>query len=487
MVLPSGTTFFSMYEAYLLVMPEQGKDTMTAWERYLNEHKDQFIDELLEFLRIPSISSLPAHQSHVQQAAAWVERRLRRAGIESVNILPTGGHPVVYGDWLHAQGKPTILIYGHFDTQPVDPLESWDNPPFEPIIKDGRLYARGATDDKGNMFIPIIVAEAVLKTEGRLPVNLKFLFEGQEEIGSPQLPGFIAANEKRLSCDLVLSADGSQWSEEQPALVLGTRGLAAVFIDVQGPDHDLHSGTYGGTVANPIHALVQILNSMHDQDGRITVDGFYDNVRPLTDEERAQLARVPFAETEYLQRLGATEVFGEPGFTTYERAWARPTLEVNGIYGGFQGEGIKTVLPSTAHAKISCRLVADQDPSNIAELVSAHVNRVTPKGVKVTVTKAESGAIPYLVPSTHRGLRIAASVLKEVYGKEPYQIRTGGTIPANALFLQYLRAYTIVFAFALQDEHQHSPNEFFRLTSYERGQRAYGMLLHRLGEEFIQG
>ena len=460
---------------------------MVSWETYLDEHRDQFINELLELLRIPSISSLPDHKQDVQRAAEWLEARMKRAGIESVRIMPTGGHPVVYGDWLHASGRPTALIYGHFDAQPVDPLDLWDNPPFDPIIKEGRIYARGATDDKGNLFIPMIVAEAMLKTGGSLPVNLKFLFEGQEEIGSPQLPEFIAANKDLLSCDLVLSADGGQWDENQPALALGTRGLVAVYIDVQGPDHDVHSGTYGGTIANPIHALVQILESMHDQDGRITVKGFYDDVRSLTDEERAHLGRVPFDEAQYLNEIGATDVFGEPGFTTYERAWARPTLEINGIYGGFQGEGLKTVLPSTAHAKVSCRLVADQDPSKIVDLVLAHVNRVGPPGVMVTATKAESEAIPYLVPAAHPGMRIAGSVLRDLYGKEPYQIRVGGTIPVNALFLRELHAYTIVFAFGLRDERQHSPNEFFRLSGFERGQKAYGMLLKRLGEELGQG
>jgi acetylornithine deacetylase/succinyl-diaminopimelate desuccinylase-like protein len=460
---------------------------MVAWETYLNEHRDQFINELLEFLRIPSISSLPDHRPDVRRAAEWLEARMRGAGIESVQIMPTEGHPVVYGDWLHASGRPTVLIYGHFDTQPVDPLDLWDNPPFEPLIKEGRIHARGATDDKGNLFIPIIVAEAMLKTEGRLPVNLKLLFEGQEEIGSPQLSHFIGANKDLLSCDLVLSADGGQWNENQPALTLGTRGLAAVYIHVQGPGHDLHSGTYGGTIANPIHALVQILDSMHDQEGRVTVEGFYDNVRSLTDEERAQLGRVPFDESEYLNEIGAASVFGEPGFTTYERAWARPTIEINGIYGGFHGEGLKTVLPSTAHAKISCRLVADQEPSKISDIVLAHVKKVSPAGVKVRATKAKSGAIPYLVPAAHRGMRIAASVLQDLYGKEPYQIRSGGTIPVNALFLHYLHVYTIIFAFGLNDERQHSPNEFFRLSSYEQGQKAYGMLLNRLGEEFGQG
>ncbi|UCF57632.1 MAG: M20/M25/M40 family metallo-hydrolase, partial [Deltaproteobacteria bacterium] len=327
----------------------------------------------------------------------------------------------------------------------------------------------------------------MLRTEGSLPLNVKFLLEGQEEIGSPQLPDFIAANKDLLACDLVLSADGGQWDEDQPALVLGTRGLASVYIDVEGPDHDLHSGTYGGTIANPIHALIQILDSMHDEDGRVTVEGFYDDVRALTDEERAQLARVPFDEVEYLSKIGAVSLFGEPGFTTYERAWARPTLEINGIYGGFQGEGLKTVLPSTAHAKVSCRLVADQAPSKIGDLVLAHVNKVAPPDVKVTAKKSKSGGIPYLVPATHPGLGIAASVLQDLYGKEPYQLRMGGTIPANALFLHHLEAYTIVFAFGLPDERQHSPNEFFRLSSYERGQKAYGMLLNRLGEEFGQG
>ena len=457
---------------------------MVPWETYLNERKDQFVRELLELLRIPSISSLPDHKPHVQSAAEWMEARMNEAGIESVQIMATGGHPVVYGDWLHTPSKPTVLIYGHFDVQPVDPLELWENQPFEPVIKEGRIHARGASDDKGNLFIPITVAEAMLKTQGGLPVNLKFLFEGQEEIGSPQLPNFISANKDLLACDLVLSADGSQWDENRPALVLGTRGLTSVSIDVQGPDHDLHSGTYGGTVANPIHALVHILDSMHDQDGRVTVEGFYDDALPLSNEERAQIARVPFDEDEYLRETGAQGVFGEPGFTCYERAWARPTLEVNGIYGGFQGPGLKTVLPSTAHAKITCRLVADQDPSGIADRVVSHVNSVAPTKVKVTATKAESGAMPYLVPAAHQGIRIAATVLRDLYATEPYQIRSGGTIPVNSLFLQYLNTYTIIFAFGLRDERAHSPNEFFRLSSFDRGQRAYGMLFNRLADEF---
>jgi len=455
---------------------------MAPWQDHLNTHQSTYLEELCDFLRIPSISSLPEHAEDVRRAGRWVAGRLERAGMENVEILPTGGHPVVYGDWLHAPGKPTVLIYGHFDTQPVDPLALWDSPPFEPVIKEGRIYARGSTDDKGNLFIPVIVAEAMLKTGGRLPVNLRFLFEGEEEIASPHLPAFITKNKDLLSCDLVLSADGGQWEEDQPAVVLGTRGVTSVFVDVQGPDHDVHSGTYGGTIANPIHALVQILNALHDQDGRVTVKGFYEDVRPLTNEERDQLARIPFDEPAYLRETGSVSLFGEKGFTTYERAGARPTLEINGLWGGFQGEGTKTVLPSTAHAKISCRLVADQDPVKIADLVVRHIHQAAPPGVNVTTAKSESGAAPYLIPPEHKGLRVAYAVLKDLYRKDPYWVRMGGTIPANAMFQKYLGAYTIVFAFGLNDELQHSPNEFFRLSSYERGQKAYGMLLDRLGK-----
>ena len=456
---------------------------MTSWEKYLAQNKERLLKEMMELLRIPSISALPAHMNDVQRAAQWVEGRMKAAGIESIRIMATGGHPVVYGDWLHAPGKPTILIYGHFDTQPVDPLNLWESPPFEPVIKEDRIYARGASDNKGNLFIPLTVVEAMLKTAGKLPLNLKFLFEGQEEIGSPQLHPFIGAHKDLFSCDMVFSADGGQWSEDHPGLVMGTRGLAAVFVDVQGPDHDLHSGSYGGAVANPIHALVQILDSLHDREGRIKVEGFYDRVRALSAEERAEMARIPFEEAEYLSEPGSVSVFGEPGFSTYERTWARPTLEINGIWGGFQGDGLKTVLPNTAHAKISCRLVADQNPSQIADLVANHIQKVTPPGVKVTLGKRGSGSFPYLIPPDHKGLGVAASVLRDLYRKEPYKIRSGGTIPANAMFLEHLGAYTIVFGFGLEDERLHSPNEFFRISSFEKGQKAYGMLLERLGAQ----
>ncbi|GIV76744.1 dipeptidase [Litorilinea aerophila] len=452
---------------------------MASWQEYLAQNRERFIEELLEFLRIPSISSLPEHADDVQEAAEWVAERMLQAGIEGVRILPTEGHPVVYGDWLHAPGKPTILIYGHFDTQPVDPLELWTHPPFEPVIQNGRVYARGASDDKGNMLIPILAVEALLQTEGKLPVNVKFFFEGQEEIGSPHLPPFVAANRELLACDMVVSSDGGQWSEDQPALSVAFRGLCALQIDVVGARRDLHSGSYGGAVQNPIHALVRILDSMRSPDGKILVDGFYDDV-VFTEEDRRLIAQVPFDEAEFKAELGVTELFGEPGYSTLERIWARPTLEVNGIWGGFQGEGVKTVLPNQAHAKITCRLVANQQPARIRELIAAHIKQHTPPGVKVNVHPFASAADPYRMPVDHPGNQAARAVHLQLYGKEPYYVRSGGTIPVCSLFLQHLGAYTVNFAFGLKDEQAHAPNEFFRLSSFDRGQQAYCLLLHQL-------
>jgi acetylornithine deacetylase/succinyl-diaminopimelate desuccinylase-like protein len=453
-----------------------------GWQEYLAENQDRFLAELLDFVRIPSISSLPEHAGDVQRAAEWVAARLQTAGIEGVQILPTGGHPVVYGEWLHAPGKPTIMIYGHFDVQPVDPLHLWDSPPFEPVIKDGRLYARGASDDKGNMFVPILAVEALLKSEGKLPVNVKFFFEGQEEIGSPTIPNFIIEHKDLFACDMVISSDGSQYSEDEPALLVGLRGLTALQIDVQGPAYDLHSGMYGGAVHNPIHALVQLLSTMRGPDGRILIDGFYERVRPLSETERDQIAAVPFDEAEFKDQVGIDADFGEAGFSIRERVWARPTLEINGIWGGFQGAGTKTVLPAEAHAKITCRLVADQDPTEIGELIAAHVEAHAPAGVKVTVQALPNASLPYLMPADHPGNEAAREVLTELYGKEPYYVRSGGSIPVCTLFLNTLGVYTVNFAFALDDEKQHSPNEFFRLRNFDRGQGAYCQLLHRLGK-----
>jgi acetylornithine deacetylase/succinyl-diaminopimelate desuccinylase-like protein len=454
---------------------------MTNWQEYVQANTSRYLDELMDFLRIPSISSLPEHAADVNQAAQWVAERLKTAGIEAVQILPTDGHPVVYGQWLHASGKPTIMIYGHFDTQPVDPLELWTHPPFDPVVKDDRIYARGASDDKGNMLIPILAAEAMLQTLGGLPVNVKFFFEGQEEIGSPQMPDFIASRRDLLACDMVLSADGGQWEEDQPALNVGRRGLAAVQIDLQGADQDVHSGTYGGTFQNPIHALAQLITSMRSPQGKILVDGFYDAVRELSDAERAQIAEIPYDESQYLAELGLEQLFGEAGYSTYERAWVRPTLEVNGIWGGFQGEGIKTVIPSLAHAKITCRLVPDQAPDPIVELIAAHVAKHAPVGAQASVKKLAGSADPFLIPVDHPGNRAARTVLKKLYDKEPFIARTGGTIPVCGCFLKSLGAHLVNFAFGLEDENLHAPDEFFRIGSFKRGLSAYGMILEELG------
>ena len=454
---------------------------MATWEAYLDQHKAQYQSEYFDLLRIPSISALPENASEVQRAAEWVARRLRTAGVENVEVLATGGHPVVYGDWLHAPGKPTILLYGHFDVQPVDPLDLWITPPFEPTLRDGRVYARGASDMKGNLICTVAGVEALLQTKGRLPVNVKYFLEGQEEIGSPQIPAFLAAQRERFACDAAISADGGQFAENQPEIPLAGRGLAGVQLDLRGASSDLHSGLYGGTVQNPIHALVELLGSLRGADGHILVEGFYDDVLPISAEDRALIAAIPFEEATYKQGIGVSELFGEAGYSPLERVWARPTLEVNGIWGGFQGAGIKTVLPNEAHAKITCRLVANQDPVRIVELLSAHVARHTPPGVAVTVTPLPGRARPFLLPADHPANQTVRDVLVELYGKEPLYVRSGGTIPVVELFQSLLGASTIGFGFGLDDERFHAQNEFMRLASFERGQRGYCLLLERFG------
>lgn len=456
---------------------------MSSWQAYLDAKRDSFERELVGFLSIPSISALAENATDVQHAAEWVAARLAAAGMEHVAVMPTEGHPIVYGDWLHAEDAPTVMIYGHFDTQPVDPVSLWKHPPFEPTIEGDRIYARGATDDKGNLFAPILAIEALLVTEGALPVNVKCFFEGQEEIGSPHLPPFLAAHRDLLACDLVVSADGGQFGEKEPSITVGLRGVCGLQIDLHGPSRDLHSGSYGGAVQNPIHALVRLLDSMRASDGTITVDGFYDDVVIATAEERVAIAAVPFDEAEYVADLDVDELFGEPGYTPRERIWIRPTLEINGIWGGFQDEGTKTVLPTDAHAKITCRLVPWQDPVSVVEAISRHIEAHTPPGVRASIIAEGIGGKPYLVPADHPGNAAVRDVLYELYGREPYHVRMGGSIPVTGLFLDQLGASTVTFGFGLPDECVHSPNEFFRLSSFARGQGAYVRLLKRLAEE----
>ena len=454
---------------------------LLKWSDYLEKNKSQFTQELIDFVSIPSISAQDEHFEDVMNAGNWVVRRLVAAGISNARLLPTKTHPVVYADWLLAgEDKPTILIYGHFDVQPVDPLDSWESPPFQPEIRDNCIFGRGASDDKGNMLAPIIAIEAYLKANGSLPVNVKFFYEGQEEIGSPTLPEFIKENGSMLSADMIFSSDGGQWGKDQPSLVMGLKGLVGCELKVTAAGRDLHSGMHGGGIANPIHALSLIISSMKDKFGKITVDGFYDDVIDLTVEDRREIAKVPFDEDDYCKSVGAPEAFGEIGYTIPESRWARPTLELNGIWGGYQGKGTKTVLPSEASAKITCRLVADQKPAKIYELLKVHIEANVPQGVTVSVDQLPGNANPFLVPKGHNSSEIVRSVLQKLYNKKPFEIRVGGSIPVMSTLLEELGVHATMFAFGLDDEQIHAPNEFFRLESFEKAQKAYCFLL----EEF---
>ena len=450
------------------------------FEQRSEARQDQYTAELMEFVRIPSISALPHHAYDVRQAASWVAARLQKAEVENVQVMETGGHPVVYGDWLHAEGQPTVLIYGHFDVQPVDPLDLWIKPPFEPWNQDGKVYGRGASDSKGNLLATIAAIDTMLCSEGRLPVNVKFCFEGQEEIGSPQISDFLDREQDRFSCDLAVSSDGGQWSEDTPSLTMSLRGICGIQINLRGPSRDLHSGSYGGAVHNPIHALVDLLSGMHNPDGTVAVSGFYSEVNPPTESERNDTALIPFDELGYMEDLGIAAMFGEEGFTTRERIWHRPTLEINGIWGGFQQDGIKTVLPSMAHAKITCRLVPNQEPEGIRRLLMQHVESQVPAGVEASLDFLTMNGRPYVIPQEHWGNGAAREVLVELYGQNPYYVRTGGSIPICGDFLEHLGVYTVNLGFGLPDENSHSPNEFFRLSSFRRSQEAYHRLLHKL-------
>jgi acetylornithine deacetylase/succinyl-diaminopimelate desuccinylase-like protein len=450
------------------------------WQAHLKTHKASCLDDLIELLRIPSVSTSAEHVEDVKRAAEWVAARLKKAQFENIEILPTGEHACVYADWLHAPGQPTVLVYGHFDVQPEDPLELWDNPPFEPVIKDGRIYARGATDMKGNLIIAIAGIEALLATEGKLPVNVKFLFEGQEEIGSKDLGTFVAANRDRLACDLILCADGLQWAAVQPMICLGVKGACGLQIDLETADMDLHSGLYGGAVPNAIHALTQLLGTLRDQEGHLLVDGFLDPVVELSPLEKELINKVPFDADSYQTPLGVDALVGEPGYTTYERLGVRPTIELNGIWGGYQGQGVKTIVPAKAHAKISCRLVPNQEPTQILEVLEAHLHKNCPPGARLTLTREAIRAKPYVVPAEHPGVQAAAEILTEAYGRAPYFIRVGGSLPIMGMFLEELKAHTVMVGFGLSDEGAHSPNEFLRLSNFDFAPAIYSRLLQTL-------
>ncbi|MDP9362879.1 MAG: dipeptidase, partial [Chloroflexota bacterium] len=366
-----------------------------TWDGFLAEREEAHLAELREYLRIPSVSTAPEHKADVARAAEWTADRMREAGVPEVAVELTAGHPVVTGEWRSDPNRPTVLVYGHYDVQPAEPLDLWETPPFEPTVRDGRLYARGSSDMKGNLLTAVQGVEAVARAEGAPPVNVRFLFEGEEEIGSPNLEPFIEAARDRLACDAVLCADGGMFGPEQPSLVVSTKGLAGCQIDLRTARGDLHSGMYGGFVPNAVQALGKLLATFHDEQGRVLVEGFHDKVRDLAPEERAEIAAVPFDQAEYREQAGVEAFWGDPDFSPLERAWTRPTLDLNGAWGGYQGDGSKTVTPSQAHAKITCRLVPDQDPDEILDLVECHVQRFCPPGATATVTRLPGSARPW--------------------------------------------------------------------------------------------
>lgn len=443
---------------------------------YLKRNHDRILGELVEFASIPSVSTDPAHAADMAAAAGWVKRKLEAAGPFSVRLMPTTGNPIVYGEWLGAPGKPTVLVYGHYDVQPEDPVEKWQSPPFTPTVRDGRLYARGVSDDKGPMLIPIKTAEAFFAVDGALPVNVKCMFEGEEEIGSPSLDAFIRDHTDLLKADVVLSADGAMWRIDEPSLTVSSRGLAGLEITLTGPGKDLHSGRHGGSVANPLHAMAELIAGLHDANGRVTVAGFYDRVRELSPAEREAIRVLPFEESKYLAQVGAPEAFGEAGYTTLERQWTRPTLEVNGMWGGYQGPGGKTVIPSEAHAKITCRLVPDQDPDEIVALVKRHLESHVPRGTRLQVKLGEHGARAAHIEADHVALEAAGEALRAVYGVPPLVVRMGGTVPINELFQRYMGLGTVFFSFSTADEDYHAPNEFFRVHRLHEGLEAWARL-----------
>ena len=443
---------------------------LQAFDAYFAENRDKHLTELNEFLRIPSISSLSEHKQDMQLAAAWLAAAMKRVKLENVRIDETGGHPVVYGDWLHAPGKPTILLYGHYDVQPVDPLELWETAPFEPTIRDNKLFARGASDDKGQVFMHLKTVEALFALHGELPVNVKFIIEGEEEIGSPNLPPYVEKNKEALAADLILISDTGLYAPGKPAVCYGLRGLTGIQIDVRGAKGDLHSGLYGGGVQNPIHAIAEILASFRDEHGTIQVEGFYDKVRPLTEEERQAYRDLNFDEEALKEEVGVKELFGEAGYSFLEQTWARPTLEVNGVYGGFSGEGIKTVLPAEASAKITCRLVPDQDPDDIVALLRAHVEKHKPTGVEVTISEFDKGA-PYITPFDHPVIQAAGRSYEKVYNVPTAYTRGGGSIPIVAAFDQILQLPVVLMGFGLSSENFHAPNEHFHLENFDKGLR----------------
>jgi acetylornithine deacetylase/succinyl-diaminopimelate desuccinylase-like protein len=442
-------------------------------DKYIEQNKERFFNELFEILRIPSISSSQAHKPDMQRCAEKLVSQLFEAGADKAKVYPTDGHPVVYAEKIIDPARPTVLIYGHYDVQPVDPLELWHTPPFEPEIRNGAIYARGANDDKGQPFMHIKAFEYLVR-EGKLRHNIKFLLEGEEEIGSPSLGKWVRDHKKMLACDIILVSDTTMISEKVPSINCGMRGLAYLEVEVTGPDKDLHSGHYGGAVVNPINALCSMIESLIDEDGRITVKGFYDDVMNLSRKDRQLLGKAPFDKKEYMDSIGVNALRGEKGYTTLERTGIRPCLDVNGIWGGFIGEGAKTVIPSVAYAKISMRLVPNQEYGKISKLFAKHFKSIAPKGVSVKVEEHHGGN-GFLIPISSDAYAAASKAIAEVYGIEPVPSRGGGSIAILAEMQQALKADPLLMGFGLERDTIHSPNESFLLSQFFKGMRSIAL------------
>lgn len=435
---------------------------------YIDSNRGRYIEELKDLLKIPSISTLEENKPDMQTAAQFVADKLKEAGLTKTEIFQTEGHPLVYGEWLGAPGKPTVLIYGHYDVQPVDPIELWSSPPFEPTIVGDNIFARGATDDKGQMYMHIKSVEAYFKTHGKLPLNVKFLIEGEEEIGSTNLSKFLKSNAELLKCDTVLISDTELFAPGVPTITYGLRGLCYMEIEVKGPSRDLHSGSFGGGVPNPINVLAKMINQLIDKDGKIKIPGFYDDVLKLSKKERVNFKALKFSEKQWGKEIGLKHLTGEKGYTTLERIWARPTLDCNGIWGGFTGQGAKTVIPSKASAKISMRLVPHQDPKKIEKLFTKYVNKIAPKSVSVKVMGLHGG-YPVITPLEDKATLAGSKAMQLAFGKKTIFMREGGSIPIVVEFANTLKAAPVLMGLGLGTENLHSPNEHFNLNNFQLG------------------
>jgi acetylornithine deacetylase/succinyl-diaminopimelate desuccinylase-like protein len=452
---------------------------MDAILAYIDQHRARFVQELATWVKIPAISSDPAHREDMVKNAEHLMKELESLGADRIELWKTKGHPAVFAEWLKAPGKPTLLVYGHHDVQPVDPLNEWISPPFEPQVREGRMWGRGVVDDKGQVHIHVKAIEAFLKTVGKLPINLKFIVEGEEEIGSENLDELMRVKAKDLVADFVCVSDTAMFGRGIPSLCVGLRGLMYLEVKVEGPKVDLHSGSFGGGVANPVNVLARMIAKLHDDDGKITVPGFYDKVAVLTAAERKEIASLPFDEKEWLASTGSPAAVGEKGFSTLERVWARPTLDCNGIWGGFQGEGAKTIIPARAFAKISCRLVPHQEPEEIQKIVGEHLKRLAPPGVKVTVEYLHGGR-PYLAPTNHPVFEVAKRAFTKAFGRPTVFIREGGSIPFVRTIADATGKPCLLMGFGQPDENAHAPNEWIDLENYHLGIKSAAFLYDEL-------